>query len=32
MRYLENRLREELGFEEVPVRIVLRDASMSPED
>mgnify|MGYP002629982767 CR=1 FL=1 len=25
MRYLENRLRQDLGFDEVPVRIVLRD-------
>jgi GTP-binding protein len=32
LRYLENRLREELGFDEVPVRIVLRDASMSPTE
>jgi len=32
LRYLENRLREELGFDEVPVRIILRDASMSPTE
>lgn len=32
MRYLENRLREELGFEEIPVRIVLRSDDDSPED
>ncbi len=25
LRYLENRLREELGFEEVPIHVVLRD-------
>jgi GTP-binding protein len=25
LRYLENRVRGELGFEEVPVRFVLRD-------
>ncbi len=31
MRYLENRLREELGFEEVPVRIVLKDGAEDPE-
>lgn len=27
LRYLQNRIREELGFHEVPVRIVLRDSS-----
>ncbi len=32
MRYLENRVREELGFDEVPVRIVLRSAIDAPED
>ena len=30
LRYLENRLRDELGFEEVPVRIVLKDGDPSP--
>lgn len=30
LRYLENRLREELGFDEVPVRIVLRSAADAP--
>jgi GTP-binding protein len=32
LRFLSNRLREELGFEEVPVRIVLRDSSDAPEE
>jgi GTP-binding protein len=31
IRYLQNRLREELSFKEIPVRIVLRDKS-SPAD
>lgn len=31
MRYLENRLREELGFDEVPVRIVLKSNADEPE-
>lgn len=30
LRYLENRLRDELGFEEVPVRIVLKSGDPSP--
>jgi len=32
LRYLENRLREELGFEEIPVRIVLRSAQDAPAE
>ncbi|MCL4152911.1 UNVERIFIED_CONTAM: hypothetical protein GTU68_065603 [Idotea baltica] len=32
MRYLENRLRQDLGFDEVPVRIVLRDRGDEEED
>jgi len=31
LRYLENRLREELEFQEIPVRIVLRSAIDAPE-
>ena len=31
LRYLNNRIREELPFSEVPVRIVLRDKH-SPEE
>ena len=31
LRYLENRLREELPFKEVPVRIVLRDKDAQAE-
>ena len=30
LRYLENRVRQELGFEEVPVRFVLRDKREAP--
>jgi len=30
LRYLENRVRQELGFEEVPVRFVLRDKHEAP--
>jgi GTP-binding protein len=29
IRYLENRLREEFPFKEIPVRIVLKDREMS---
>jgi GTP-binding protein len=32
LRYLGNRLREELPFRELPVRIVLRDRDSSPSD
>lgn len=32
MRYLENRLREELGFDEIPVRIILRSSSDVSEE
>ncbi len=32
LRYLTKRLRQELGFESVPLRIVLRDRSTSNED
>lgn len=32
LRYLENRIREELPFGEVPVRIVLRDRKETPEE
>jgi GTP-binding protein len=31
LRYLENRLREELGFDEVPVRIVLKSGADDPD-
>jgi len=31
MRYLTNRLREELPFHEVPLRLVLRDSSSVPQ-
>lgn len=32
IRYLQNRLREELPFKEIPVRIVLRDATSREEE
>ncbi|MFT7484339.1 MAG: GTP-binding protein [Candidatus Paceibacteria bacterium] len=32
MRYLENRMREELGFDEIPVRILLRSGKDAPEE
>ena len=32
LRYLSNRLREELGFERIPVRIVLRDGQDGPQE
>jgi GTP-binding protein len=32
VRYLSNRLREELPFKEIPVRIVLRDKSSPDEE
>ena len=31
LRYLENRIRAELDFGEVPVRIVLRDNKTTPQ-
>ncbi len=32
LRYLSNRLREELNFKEIPIRIVLRSSKDAPED
>jgi GTP-binding protein len=32
IRYLQNRLREELPFKEIPVRIVLRDRDSGPDE
>jgi GTP-binding protein len=32
LRYLENRLREDLPFKEVPLHLVLRDKNSEPED